>query len=61
MEKEEEKKRKDDAILKELQLLEGMMKQHEWAVFGQKEAEEVERIEVELDSEASNRTHSEPT
>ena len=60
MDKEEEKKKIEEATLKKLQLLEGMVKQHEWAVFGQKEAEEVERIEVELDSEASNRTHGEP-
>lgn len=59
MEKERDKKKKE-AILKKLQLLEGMVKQHEWAVFGQKEAEEIERSEVELDSEAPNRTHSEP-
>jgi hypothetical protein len=59
MDKEEERKRKDDAILKELQLLEKMRKEHEWAVFRQKEAEEVERIEAELDSEASTE-HDEP-
>jgi hypothetical protein len=51
MDKEEQKKRKGEAILKELQLLEKMRKEHEWAVFGQKEAEEEERIEAELDEE----------
>lgn len=59
MDKKREKK-KEEATLKRLQLLEGMVKQHEWAVFGHQEAEEVERIETELDSEASNRTYSEP-
>jgi tellurite resistance-related uncharacterized protein len=54
MDKKEEKRNKEEATWEKLQLLEGMMKQHEWAVFGQKEAEAVERTEAELDSEASN-------
>jgi len=61
MDKEEEgKKRKEDAILEELQLLEKMRKEHEWAVFGQKEAEEEERIEAELDLKASDWTPGKP-
>ena len=50
----EEKERKEEAILKELQLLEKMREEHEWVVFGQEEAEEEEKIEAELDSEASS-------
>ena len=61
MNKEEEgKKRKEDAILEELQLLEKMRKEHEWVVFGQKEAEEEEKIEAELDIEASESTLDKP-
>ena len=61
MDKEEEgKKRKEDAILEELQLLEKMRKEHEWVVFGQKEAEEEEKIEAELDIEASESTLGKP-
>ncbi len=61
MDKEEEgEKRKEDAILEELQLLEKMRKEHEWVVFGQKEAEEEEEIEAELDSEASDWTPGKP-
>ncbi len=61
MDKEEEgKKRKEDAILEELQLLEKMRKEHEWVVFGQKEAAEEEKIEAELDIEASESTLGKP-
>ena len=61
MDKEEEgKKRKEDAILEELQLLEKMRKEHEWVVFGQKEAEEEEKIEAKLDIEASESTLGKP-
>jgi len=61
MDKEEEgKKGKEDTILEELQLLEKMRKEHEWVVFGQKEAEEEEKIEAELDSEASDWTPGKP-
>lgn len=61
MEKEEEgKKRKEDTILEELQLLEKMRREHEWVVFGQKEAEEDEIIEAELDSEASESAPGKP-
>ena len=51
MDKEEEKKQK--AILDELKLLEKLRKEHEWIVVGQKEAEEEEKTELILDSEAS--------
>lgn len=60
MEKEEEKKRQEKAILEELQLLEKMRKEHEWVVFGQKEAEEEEKIEAELDIAASESTLGKP-
>jgi len=60
MEKEEEKKRQEKTILEELQLLEKMRKEHEWVIFGQKEAEEEERIEAELDIEASESTLGKP-
>ena len=61
MDKEEEgEKRKEDTILEELQLLEKMRKEHEWVVFGQKEAEEDEIIEAELDSEASESAPGKP-
>jgi len=60
MEKEEEKKRQEKAILEELQLLEKMRKEHEWVIFGQKEAEEEEKIEAELDIEASESTLGKP-
>ena len=46
MNEEEEKKKKEEAILKQLQFLEWMMKQHEWVVFGQKEAEEEEELRM---------------
>ena len=60
MEKEEEKKMHEKTILEELQLLEKMRKEHEWVVFGQKEAEEEEKIEAELDSEASESAPGKP-
>ena len=47
----DDKKRK--ALLAELNLLAEMMKRHEWAAFGQKEAEEEEQTEARLDSEVS--------
>lgn len=56
MDKQEEKKRKEEALLKELQLLEKMRREHEWVVFGSEEADEEERIESKLDSEASGET-----
>ena len=43
---EDERGRKREAILRELQLLEKMRKEHEWVVFGQKEAEEEEKAEA---------------
>ena len=48
---ENKKEKRDKAILEELQLLEKMTKEHEWAVFGQKEAEEEETTEAKIDSE----------
>ena len=61
MDREEEgNKRKEDAILKELQLLEQMRKEHEWAIFGQKEAEEEEKIETELYKEIFDSTLGKP-
>jgi len=45
-------KKKEQIILEELQLLEKMRKEHEWIVVGQKEAEEEEKAEAELGSEA---------
>lgn len=60
MDEEGEKKRNEEVTLKKLQLLEGMMKQHEWVVFGQKDAEEEERIEAELDPEASDSAPEKP-
>lgn len=47
-EKEKEKKRNEKAILKELQLLEKMRKEHEWIVVGQNEAEEEEAAEAKI-------------
>jgi len=60
MDEDGAKKRNEEVILKKLQLLEEMMKQHEWVVFGQKDAEEEERIEAELDSEASDSVPEKP-
>ena len=53
---DDEKKRKRKAILRELQLLEKVRKEHEWVVFGQKEAAEEEKAEEELESEAFHST-----
>ncbi len=49
---ETEKERK--AILARLKLLSDIMKLHEWTAFGQKEAEDHEKAEVEIDSEVSD-------
>ena len=51
-----EKKSGEKAILEELQLLEKMRKEHEWIVFGQKEAEEEEEVEAHIDLETYNST-----
>lgn len=56
METEKEKK----ALLQKLRLLANMRKQHEWIVFGQREAEDEEEAETKLDSEASDSTTDEP-
>lgn len=48
---EDEQRRK--TILARLNLLAEMMERHEWANFGEKEAEEVERAEEEMDSATS--------
>ena len=48
---EDEQRRK--TILARLNLLAEMMERHEWANFGEKEAEAVERAEEEMDSAAS--------
>ncbi len=53
METQEEKEKKEEALLEELTLLGNMMKLHEWTRFGQNEAQEEEEIEMKLDSEAS--------
>jgi len=60
MDEEEEKKRSEKAILKELQLLEKMRKEHEWIVVGQKEAEEEEEAESKIDLETSDSTRNKP-
>ena len=51
-------KKKELIILEELQLLEKIRREHEWVVIGQKEAEEEEKAEAKLGSEAF---HSQPT
>lgn len=51
-----ETEKKQKALLAELTLLADMMKRHEWTTFGQKEAEEEEKAEIELYSEASSST-----
>lgn len=56
METEKEKK----ALLQKLRLLANMRKQHEWVVFGQREAEDEEEAETKLDSPASESTAPEP-
>jgi len=40
-------------ILEQLQLLEKIRKEHEWVVIEQKEAEEEEKAEAKLESEAT--------
>ncbi len=40
-------------ILEQLQLLEKIRREHEWVVIEQKEAEEEEKTEAELESEAT--------
>ncbi len=45
-------KKKELIILEELQLLEKIRREHEWVVIGQKEAEEEEKAEAKLGSEA---------
>ena len=42
-----------EALLRKLALLENIRKLHEWTIFGQKEAEEIEKLEKELESEDS--------
>ena len=56
METDKEKK----ALLQKLILLAKIRKQHEWVVFGQKEAEDEEEAETKIDSEASDSTTGEP-
>ena len=50
--KEDKKKKEEKAILAKLQLLASMRKQHEWVVVGQKEADDEEKAEAKIDSEA---------
>jgi hypothetical protein len=50
---EDEKQKKEDALKKKLTLLGNMMKQHEWAQFGQIEAQEEEGKESKLDAKAN--------
>jgi len=44
-----------EALFRKLALLENIRKLHEWAVFSQKEAEEIEKLEKELESEESEK------
>lgn len=53
---ETEKEKEERAILAKLALLARIRKLHEWTVFGQKEAEDEEKAESEIDSEASDST-----
>jgi len=57
---ETEKEKEEKAILAKLTLLAKMRKLHEWTVFGQKEAEDEEKAETEIDSEASDSTADQP-
>ena len=50
---EEEKERKEAALLGKLTLLDNMIKLHEWTRFGPQEAEEEAQLEAKLDSEAA--------
>ena len=56
METDKEKR----ALLEKLILLAKVRKQHEWVVFGQKEAEGEEEAETKIDSEAFDSTTGEP-
>jgi len=53
---ETEKEKEEKAILAKLALLAKMRQLHEWTVFGRKEAEDEEKAEMEIDSEASDST-----
>ena len=57
---EDEKDREEKAILAKLTLLAKMRKLHEWTVFGQREAEDEEKAETEIDSEASDAKIDQP-
>lgn len=50
---EEDKEKKEAALLEELTLLGNMVKLHEWTRFGPGEAEEEAELEAKLDSEAA--------
>ena len=50
---EEEKEKKEAALLEELTLLGNMIKRHEWTRFGPEEAEDEAELEAKLDSEAA--------
>ena len=50
---EEDKEKKETALLEELTLLGNMVKLHEWTRFGPREAEEEAELEAKLDSEAA--------
>jgi len=52
--------KRQKAILEELALLERMRKLHEWTVFGQEEAEGLEKAEEKLESEAPDSTSDQP-
>ena len=54
--KEDKKKKEEKAILAKLQLLANIRKQHEWVVVGQKEADDEEKAEAKIDSEAPDST-----
>jgi hypothetical protein len=53
MGKEEDKEKKEAALLEELTLLANIVKLHEWTRFGPREAEEEAELEAKLDSEAA--------
>ena len=56
-EKEKKEKEKEEkAILAKLALLAKIRKEHEWTVVSQREAEDEEKAEREIDSEASGST-----
>ena len=54
--KEDKKKKEEKAILAKLQLLANIRRQHEWVVVGQKEADDEEKAETKIDSEAPDST-----